>query len=90
MTTYTVSSKAARKAYELAEDQIRSDLSVGAVEAYIDGDSAIEYLGQLIAIHQGTSGNAVIVDTKVGDRLQYIVDRLVELNVEKVAEENAR
>lgn len=73
-----------------AEDQIRRDLRVGAVDPYIDGDSAIEYLGQIIAIHQGTSGNAVIVDTKVGDRLQYIVDRLVELNVEKVAEENAK
>lgn len=90
MTTYTVSSKAARQAYELAEDQIRSDLSVGAVEAYIDGDSAIEYLGQIIAIHQGTGSNAAIVDMRVGDRLQSIVDKIVEDNIHRVAEENAR
>lgn len=97
MTTYTVSSKAARQAYERAEEQIRDDFKAGAISEYLAGDDALEYLGEIIRIQQQPR-RAGESPCKWYDRISYeidayvqkIVDTAVENNVHRVAEENAR
>lgn len=85
-----ITSEATKDLFERAEMEIRGNIEVGAINEYVDGDSATEYLSQLIAIHQGMKGNADTVDAKVGDLLQSIVDKIIENNVHFVAEQIAR
>lgn len=82
---------------EEAENEIRQNLQAGAVDAYIDGDTALEYLGDILKIHQmkcrpdeSTADWVARIDAELDLRIQKIIDKTVEENVEHVAQENAR
>jgi len=86
---YTVGSPAYNRACERAADEIRANLAVGAVAEYLDGDSALEYLGEIVKIHQRAGSiTADQVDSEVGIYLQTLVDKIVDSNMYRVAEEN--
>ena len=82
---------------EAAEDEIRRDLQVGAIDTYIDGDTALEYLGDILKIHQmprekdeALSDWVARIDAELDLRIQKIIDKTVEDNIEHVAQENAK
>lgn len=96
MGTYTIGSPGYAAACERAEEQIRDDLKAGAVESYIDGESAQQYLGDLIRIHQQCkqSGESLKdwitrIDADLDASIQKIINQAVENNVARVAQENA-
>lgn len=96
MGTYTVGSPEYAAACERAEEQIRDDMKAGAVEQYIDGESAQEYLGELIRLNSlprdiGESIGDWIARTgsELDVYISRIVNEAVENNVARVAQENA-
>jgi hypothetical protein len=95
MGTFTVGSPEYNEACSLADEQIRDDLKAGAVSDYIDGDSAQEYLGEIIRINSqrreiGESVQEWIarIGADLDSYIQRIVNEAVENNVERVAQEN--
>jgi hypothetical protein len=93
MGTFTVGSAA----YNEACEQIRDDLNAGAVTDYIDGDSAQEYLGEIMRINSqrreiGETVQEWIarIGADLDSYIQRIVNEAVEHNVERVAQENAK
>jgi hypothetical protein len=96
MATYTVGSPEYAAACERAEEQIRDELKAGAVEQYIDGESAQQYLGELIRLNNQRReiGETISdwmrrVDGDINRYLNQIMDRAVESNVARVVQENA-
>lgn len=80
-----------------AEEEIRDNMRAGAIDAYIDGDSALEYLGDLIRIQQQRRKSGEVpsawyerISAEIDAKIQRIIDKTVEDNAEHVAEENAR
>lgn len=95
MTTYTVGSPEYAAACELAEEQIRDDMKAGAVEQYIDGESAQEALGEIIRINnqhrvpgEGVTEWLSRIGTDLDSYITRIVNEAVENNVARVAQEN--
>lgn len=95
MGTYTVGSPEYAAACERAEEQIRDDLKAGAVEQYIDGESAQQYLGELIRLNNQRREigedvpnwlRRISVDLDV--YINRIINEAVENNVARVAQEN--
>lgn len=95
--TYTAGSMNYNEACERAEEQIRDDMKAGAVEQYIDGESAQQYLGELIRLNaqpkeQGESVSdwvhriAMNIDAYIHNT---IVKDVIENNVARVAQENS-
>jgi hypothetical protein len=96
MGTYTVGSPEYAAACERAEEQIRDDLKAGAVEQYIDGESAQQYLGELIRLNflrreigEDVKDWIARIGAGLDVCIMNIVDRAVENNVARVAQENA-
>lgn len=97
MTTYTVGSAAYSAACEQAKEQILADMEAGAIGDYIDGDSAQEFLGTIIKLHQNPrrdgEGFQDWMDRVAGNLdlfIQDLIDRTVENNIERVAQENSK
>lgn len=95
MATYTVVSPEYAAACERAEEQIRDDLKAGAVEQYIDGESAQQHLGELICLNfmrreigETVSGWLARIGADMDLYIQRIVDDVIENNVARVAQEN--
>lgn len=96
MGTYTVGSPEYAAACERAEEQIRDDLKAGAVEQYIDGESAQQYLGELIRLNcqpreigEDIKEWVQRITANMDDYIFRVIDRAVENNVARVAQENA-
>lgn len=92
---YTVGSAAYNAACEQAKEQILADMKAGAISDYIDGDSAQEFLGTLIMLHQNPrregEGFQDWMDRVAGNLdlfIQNLIDKTVENNIERVAQEN--
>lgn len=82
---------------EAAESEIRDNMRAGAVDTYIDGDTALEYLGELIRIQQQRRKPGEVpsawyerISAEIDAKIQHIIDKTVEDNAEHVAQENAR
>lgn len=80
-----------------AEDEIRDNMKAGAVDAYMDGDTALEYLGTLVRIQQQPRkpGEAPSkwydrISAEIDAYIQCVIDKTVEDNAEHVAQENAK
>jgi predicted transcriptional regulator len=95
MGAFTIGSAEYNEACSMADEQIRDDLKAGAVSDYIDGDSAQEYLGEIIRINSqrreiGESVQEWIarIGADLDSFIQQIVNTAVESNVTRVAQEN--
>lgn len=95
MGTYTVGSPEYAAACERAEEQIRDDLKSGAVEQYISGDSAQEYLGELIRINsqrreigEDVKDWLIRISADLDAYISRIIAETIESNVARVAQEN--
>lgn len=84
------------EACERAEEQIRDELKSGAVEQYISGDSAQEYLGELIRLNSQRReiGEDVQdwlrrISVDLDAYISRIIAETIEANVARVAQENA-
>lgn len=85
------------EACERAREQILADLQAGAVSDYIDGDSAQEWLGTIIKLHQNPRREGESfqdwMDRVAGNLdlfIQNLIDKTVENNIERVAQENSK
>lgn len=81
---------------EKAAEEIYDNCRAGAIDAYLDGDTALEYLGELIRIQQqrrkpGETPSAWYerVSAELDAKIQRIIDKTVEDNAEHVAQEKA-
>ena len=97
MGAFTVGSAAYNEACSVADEQIRDDLKAGAVSGYIDGDSAQEYLGEIIRINSqrreiGETVQEWIarIGADLDSYIQRIINEAVENNVARIAQENAK
>jgi hypothetical protein len=97
MGTFTVGSPGYNEACSAADEQIRNDLKAGAVSDYIDGDSAQEYLGEIIRINSqrreiGESVHEWIarIGSDLDSYIQHIINEAVVNNIARVAQENAK
>lgn len=84
-------------ALSAAEGEIRNNMRAGAIDAYIDADTALEYLGELIRIQQQTRKPGEVpsawydrISAEIDAKIQRIIDKTVEDNAEHVAQENAQ
>ena len=82
---------------EKAAEEIYDNCRAGAIDAYLDGDTALEYLGELIRIQQQRRKTGETpstwyerVSAELDDKIQRIIDKTVEDNAEHVAQENAK
>ena len=76
-----------------AEDEIRENMRAGAVDDYIDGDTALEYLGELIRIQQQRRKPSEVpsawyerISAEIDAKIQQIIDKTVEENAEHIAQ----
>ena len=97
MATFEAGAPGYAEACERAEEQIRADLKAGTVSDYIDGESAQEYLGDLIRLNSsprdiGESVGEWIdrIGCDLDSFIQNIINQAVEDNVARVAQENSK
>lgn len=74
-----------------AEDLIDADVSTGAISEYVDGDTALEILGDLFALHNTPKPAGVDlfehlrnVNLAISKRLVHAQDQIVSDNVDFV------
>lgn len=79
-----------------AQSEIEHNLAAGAVGEYLDGDTALEMLGDILKIFRlkGEPGESLQeqlrrIDTAVGAYLEKACDKIVEDNIDFVLEANA-
>lgn len=79
-----------------AQSTIRSNLSAGAVGEYLDGDTALEMLGDIFKLYRSVAerGESLQehlrrIDTAVGVYLEAVCDRIVAENVDFLLEAHA-
>lgn len=84
-----IQSVASISALECAESEILANLRAGAIREYLDGDSALEILGEIVRMHQRAdlTSTAAQVDAEIGIYIQTVLDKLVDDNVHSVAEQ---
>jgi hypothetical protein len=74
-----------------AEQEIESNLRAGALEEYLDGDTALQYLGDLMKLFTARAPRGVpmmehlrMVNMAVAGRLSQIADKITSDNVDFV------
>lgn len=74
-----------------AEEEIESNLRAGAVAEYVDGDTALEMLGDLVKLHcmkalpgESLQDHLRRIDTAVGVQMEKIRDQIISENTEFV------
>lgn len=93
MGTYTVGSPQHQAAIERAEQEIAADLKAGAVEAYIDGESAQQYLGEILLINsRRREPGESLKDwmARIASALDFFITKIITETAERCAEENAK
>jgi hypothetical protein len=74
-----------------AEDQIEHDLRAGAIEEYVDGDTALEVLGELVKLFNSRAKPGVPlfehlrqVNIAIAGKLSQFTEQVIADNVEFV------